>query len=190
MKKIVCLLGSPRINGNSATVAGRFLETAQSLGAETETFVLNRCDFRGCQACWSCKTQSVRCAVNDDLTPVLDAVARTDILLLASPVYFGDVSSQMKAFIDRTYSFLKPDFLNESVPSRLAPGKQLVFVLSQAQPENMFVDIYPKYEFFYQMMGFQNNRLIRACQVGEAGEVNERSDVLEQAESAARQMLT
>lgn len=51
MKKIITLLGSPGANGNSAAIAGRFMETAKKYGAETKTYSLNKLNFRGCQAC-------------------------------------------------------------------------------------------------------------------------------------------
>ena len=67
-------------------------------------------NFKGCQGCGACKAEKEKCVVQDDLTQVLEAVRETDVLVLASPVYFADVTAQMKAFVDRTYSFLKPDF--------------------------------------------------------------------------------
>ncbi|MDQ1257169.1 MAG: hypothetical protein QG656_1771, partial [Candidatus Hydrogenedentes bacterium] len=59
--KIVAVLGSPRLNGNSAFIAGRFLETADRLGAETRSFTLNTLSYRGCQACRACKRSSEVC---------------------------------------------------------------------------------------------------------------------------------
>ena len=117
--KVVCLLGSPREKGNSATIANRFCKTAERLGAEVITAVLNKLDFRGCQGCMACKTKLDRCVLEDDLTDVLEAIRETDVLVLASPVYFWDVSSQLKAFIDRTFSYLVPDFITnpEEIPS-------------------------------------------------------------------------
>ena len=55
--KLVCILGSPRRNGNSATIAGRFLEVAAERGAAIETYTLNDLDFKACQACYACKTK-------------------------------------------------------------------------------------------------------------------------------------
>ena len=106
--KIVCLLGSPREKGNSAIVANRFCATAERLGAGVQVFALNKLEYRGCQACMACKTKLDHCVLEDDLTEVLEAVRETDVLVLASPVYYGDLSSQMKGFIDRSYSYLAP----------------------------------------------------------------------------------
>ena len=96
--KIVCLLGSPRKNANSSIIAARFCTTAQNLGAQAQTFTLNDLNYRGCRGCHACKTKLERCSLQDDLTQVLEAVRKTDILVLASPVYYWDVSAQMNPF--------------------------------------------------------------------------------------------
>jgi len=142
--KIVCLLGSPRTKGNSAALAQQFCQTVMELGGDVETFVLNKMTYRGCQGCMMCKTKLEKCAVKDDLETVLDSVRDADILVMATPTYYGEVSSQMKGFIDRTFSYLKPDYMTNSIPSRLQGGKQLVFIQTQAQPdENQFADVFP-----------------------------------------------
>ncbi len=188
--KIVCLLGSPRSKGNSVAVAERFLGEAESLGADIRTYTLNRLKFRGCQACMACKGKFDHCALDDDLSPVLEEIHAADILVLATPVYFADVSSQMKMFLDRTYSFYVTDFLTNPKPSRLPPGKRLIFIQTQAQAEeSMFNDIYPKYEFFFQVLGFKDNRLIRALGVNQPDDAAKREDVLELAAKTARETM-
>jgi multimeric flavodoxin WrbA len=189
--KVLCVHGSPRINGNSAAIANRFCKTAEGLGAEVRSFTLNDLNFRGCQGCMSCKTKLDRCAVEDDLTQVLEAVRETDILVLASPVYFWDVSAQMKSFLDRTFSFFVPDFITNPVKSRLEPGKKLVFILAQNNPDrNSFNDIFPKFDYFFRAQGFADTRLIRAFGVGGPGEVESHTDVMELAEKTAKEMCS
>lgn len=187
---IVALYGSPRKKGNSAALASRFLEKAEELGAGTRSFYLNTMNIKGCQACMGCKTKKDHCIVKDDLTDVLEAVRETDVLVLATPIYFGDVSAQLKMFIDRTYSYFVPDFLTSLEPSRLKPGKRLVFIQTQGQPSpDLFNDIYPKYEFFLNMMGFKENTLIRACGVSGAGETTNSPELMSQAEAAAVKVM-
>jgi multimeric flavodoxin WrbA len=94
--KIVSVLGSPRENANSSTIANRFCTTAEQFGAEVKTLVLNNLEYHGCQGCMACKKKLDRCALEDDLTEVLDAVRETDVLVLASRVYYRDVSGQLK----------------------------------------------------------------------------------------------
>jgi multimeric flavodoxin WrbA len=188
--KIVSLLGSPRSKGNSAAIANRFTETAAKLGAETRTFELNRLSYRGCQGCYACKKNLDRCGLKDDLTEVLAAVQEADVLVLASPVYYGDVTAQLKGFIDRSFSYLKPDYLSNPQPSRLG-HKKLVFVLTQGHPdEALFADIYPRYDGFLKWMGFTDTRLIRACGIGPSSVVDVvPEDALQQAEEAARALM-
>lgn len=187
--KIISVLGSPRENGNSSTIASRFCTTAEKLRAEVKSFVLNNLEFRGCQGCMACKTTLDRCILEDDLTEVLEAVRETDVLVLASPVYYWDVSGQLKCFLDRTFSYLVPDFITAPVKSRLPLGKKLLMILTQNNPdEKNFTTIFPKFDYFFRAYGFNETLLIRACGVNVAGEVATREDVMMLAENAAEKL--
>lgn len=183
--KIVAVLGSPRPQGNSSTLARAFLEAARERGAETQEFLLNQMDFKGCQACMACKTKSETCCLDDDLAQVLEALGKADILVLASPVYFGDLSSQMKAFFDRTYCCINPDF-----SCRLPAGKKAVMILTQANPDPaQFEDIFPRYERWLKLYGCDPIRLLRAVGVKEAGEVAQQAAIMDRAAALARELV-
>ncbi|MBE0599228.1 MAG: flavodoxin family protein [Desulfuromonadales bacterium] len=184
--KVVSLLGSPRSQGSSATIASHLTETASGLGAQIHSFELNRLSYRGCQGCYLCKKKLDHCVLDDDLTEVLATVQQADVVVLASPVYYGDLTSQLKGFIDRTFSYLKPDYLTSTQPSRLTP-KKLVLILTQGHPDPaLFGDIFGRYAFFMKWMGFTEVRLIRACGLGPRNTVPE--EVLREAEAAAREL--
>lgn len=188
--KIVNLLGSPRPKGNSAAMSGKFCEIAQSLGAEVTTFALNKLKYRGCQACMTCKTKLEKCVLKDDLEEVLDAIRDADVLVLATPIYYSDISSQLKAFIDRTYSYLVPDYATNPSPCRLSPGKKLVFIEAQGLPdENLFADVFPRYESIFKWYGFSDSYLIRACGVFQKGDVKTREDIMKLAEETAKKIM-
>ena len=181
--KIVAVLGSPRPQGNSTTLAHAFLTAAREKGAETQEFLLNQMNFKCCQACMACKTKSQTCVLEDDLPPVLEAVRDADILVLASPVYFGDLSAQMKAFFDRTYSCINPDF-----SCRLPAGKKAVIILAQANPDpKEFEDIFPRYERWLKHYRFDGIRLLRATGVAGPGEVSQQ--LKDQAAALARELV-
>ena len=188
--EIISLLGSPRTSGISTTIANRLTATAAGLGAKTQSFELNRLIYRGCQGCYVCKTTLDHCVLDDDLDGVLQVVAEADALVLATPVYYGDVTGQLKCFIDRTFSWLKPDYIGNPRPSRLTPGKKLVFVMSQGNPdENLFADIFPRYAKFFAWLGFTESRLVRACGVGPATVDAAPEAALKKAEETARELL-
>ncbi len=189
--KVVSVLGSPRKDGNTAKIAKRFIDKATDLGADNQTFQLNALTFRGCQACMVCKTKLDRCVLEDDMARVLDAVRDADVLLLATPIYFCDASSQCKAFIDRAYSYLVSDYRTNPKASRLASGKKVVFIIAQGQPdENIFADVPAKYEFIFQFLGFDDCHVIRACGVVESNDVEQRKDILDQAERIAGKVVS
>jgi multimeric flavodoxin WrbA len=186
--KVTCLMGSPRTSGNSAQVARHFTDTAEALGAEVQIFSLNKMNYQGCQGCGACKTKLDHCILEDDLTPVLEAVRETDVLVLATPVYYLDVSSQLKAFIDRTYSFVKPNYLTEPNASRLDKGKKMVWIQTQEGPEGSYADIFQRYDFFFKFYGFEESRFIQVCGVGQAGGLENRPEIFEKAENVAREI--
>lgn len=188
--KIVCVLGSPRAKGNSVTLAKRFCDTAEKLGATVQTFALNKLKYQGCQACMACKGKIDKCVLKDDLAGVLDSIRDADVLVMATPIYFGEITGQLKGFIDRTYSYLLPDYLSNPKPSRLSPGKKLVFIQVQGQPnEKMYADVFPRYERFFKWYGFQDMQLIRACGVRSPEEVSAKEEALKQAEEAAKRIM-
>jgi multimeric flavodoxin WrbA len=188
---ISCLIGSPRKNSNSAAIAARFTETAASLGAQVETVVLNQLNYRGCQGCMACKTKLDKCVLEDDLAGVLESLKKADVIVMALPVYCSDIPGQVKCFIDRTYSYMKPNYLSDSNPSRVPLGKKLVFILTQGAPvEDMFADIPQRYlGFLKRSMGFGDTYLIRGVGVGGGGMVGVPDQYLKKAEELARSIL-
>jgi len=138
----------------------------------------------------TCKTKLGKCVLKDDLAQVLDSIRDADILVMATPTYYADVSGQMKTFIDRTFSYLVPDYMTNSNPSRLSSGKKLVFIQTQGQPEeSMYADVFPRYDFFFKWYGFKDNYVIRGCGLMNAGEAEAREDVMKLAEETARKLM-
>jgi multimeric flavodoxin WrbA len=188
--KIVCLLGSPRKNGNSATVAARLLTRATELGAETESIYLNGLQFRGCQACYACKHGSETCVIKDDLTPVLEKVREADAVVLASAVYYGDITAQLKAFIDRTFCYLTPDYHARPDCSRLPPGKGVAMILIQGHPdEKSFADIFSRYDFFFNWYGYRPGHLLRGLGISERSDVTKRDYLMDGARDIAEKLV-
>jgi multimeric flavodoxin WrbA len=183
--KIIALLGSPRAEGNSTLLAQAFLEVCRSRGADVETHVLNKMSYKGCQACMGCKTKAESCVLKDDMTQVYEAIRQADVVVLASPVYFGDFSGQLKTAYDRFYAYLDPSFA-----SRLPAGKQAVFIFTQGNPDlEQFKDIFPRYETFMKWLNFQKCHLIRACGLQGPGEVKDRPQSLQDAADLARTVM-
>jgi multimeric flavodoxin WrbA len=101
--KIIGINGSPRKGWNTHLLVEEALKGAASKGAETELVHLYDLRYRGCISCFACKQKERpgHCAFADELLPVLGMIHRCDGLILGSPVYIGEVTASMRAFIER-----------------------------------------------------------------------------------------
>ena len=98
--KILGINGSPHPNGNTAYALGHALSLLEQAGLETRAIGLADKDIRYCDGCFACTRGT--CVHDDDMGPILDAMRWCDGLLLASPVYVGLVTGQMKTMMDRS----------------------------------------------------------------------------------------
>ncbi|HEY32009.1 MAG TPA: flavodoxin family protein [Dehalococcoidia bacterium] len=100
--KVVAIGGSPRLHGNTNYLIDQALDELASHGIETEKIVLNEYKVGPCQAHENCASFS-ECQQKDDGQWILEKFSQADGVILASPVYFGSISAQMKAFMDRSF---------------------------------------------------------------------------------------
>ena len=103
--KVFAFNGSPRKTWNTATLLNKALEGAASKGAEIEMIHLYDLSYKGCISCFACKMRDGasygKCALKDDLTPVLARIDESDAILLGSPIYFFRVTGEMRSFMER-----------------------------------------------------------------------------------------
>ena len=138
MKKIIVIDGGPRKTFNTASMLKKFAEGAASVSSEIEvnTVRLYGLDYKGCMSCMACKIKgkaSNICKFKDALTPVLEEIAEADGLVLGSPNYFGEVTAQMRAFLERlAFPWLSYNDYSLTAPKRMP----VVLVETQNGSEN------------------------------------------------------
>lgn len=105
--KAIAINGSPRKSWNTAKLLEKALEGAASQGAKTTLISLYDLRYTGCTSCFACKRiggpSYGKCAVKDELQPVLREIETCDVLLLGSPIYFGEVTGEMRSFLERLF---------------------------------------------------------------------------------------
>lgn len=125
MKKIIIIDGGPRKNMNTAKLLQKIAEGAKSVSndIEVKTIRLYDLDYKGCMSCMACKLKgkaSNICRFKDALTPVLEEIAQADGLVLGSPIYFGEVTGQMRAFLERlSFPWLSYNDYSLTAPKRM-----------------------------------------------------------------------
>ena len=104
-KKIVVITGSPRKKGNSIAMTDAFIQSAEQLGHTVTRFDAADKRLTGCHACETCFKTGKACSFDDDFNTVAPAILEADAVVFTMPVYWYSIPSQIKAVIDRMYSF-------------------------------------------------------------------------------------
>lgn len=101
---VVVIKSSPRKSGNSSLLADQAIAAMQASGANVHSFDLNTLNIRPCTACDACQADANRdCVLQDDMHVIYPQLRQAQALLLASPIYWFNVSAQLKLFIDRGF---------------------------------------------------------------------------------------
>lgn len=98
--KATCLVGSARANGSTAYLAGSLMNGLRDGGADTKILYLGDCRIGFCRGCKQCYTDG-KCVQHDDVEPIVRELLSSDVVVIASPSYWGDVPGQLKTFFDR-----------------------------------------------------------------------------------------
>ena len=128
--KVIAINGSPRKNGNTATMLQEVLDGAAGKGAETRMIHLNDLDMKGCQGCLACRENLGKCAYKDDFQHVLKEMSECDAVVFGSPIYVFNITGQFKCFLDRCYCFIDHNEEGEYI-SVMPKGKKFALVTSQ-----------------------------------------------------------
>jgi multimeric flavodoxin WrbA len=121
--KALGLCGSARRDGNTGALIQAALEGAAGQGLDTEMLFFNELSLKNCEGCLKCQDgTSDGCALNDKYNDLIDRVRGADLVVIGSPVYTGQVTAQVKNFLDRLYA------VSSSSKPIQAPGKQGITV--------------------------------------------------------------
>lgn len=103
MSKVLAINGSPRKDGNTAILIRHILKELEQEGIGTETIQIGGKNVHGCTACMKCfENRDGKCTIDNDMVnTIIEKMRKADGIILGSPVYFLDVTAEMKALIDR-----------------------------------------------------------------------------------------
>lgn len=148
--KVIIISGSPRIGGNSDVLCDEFLKGAKEAGCEAEKISLAKIELRPCIACYACG-KTGKCIQKDGMEEILEKLIQSDVIFLATPVYFYSMNAQMKMFIDRSlprYQEIKnKDFYfavtaadpnHEAMEATIAGFRGYIACLPGAKEKNVF----------------------------------------------------
>ena len=138
-KKIVILNGSPRKNGNTSVLVKAFAEGAESAGHTVTEFFLDSMEIYGCKGCFGGhSSKECPCVQQDDMDLIYPAVKECDVVVLATPLYYWNMSGQIRTAIDRLFALEEGD-------GNLLRGHERAAVLLMAAEGHGFKDVLTYY---------------------------------------------
>lgn len=172
-KKIVVLNGSPRKNGNTSALVREFSKGAQSAGNTVTEFFLGGMDIHGCKGCFGGRSsRECPCVQKDDMDKIYPAVRESDIVVLATPLYYWNMSGQLRTAVDRLFALEEGD-------GNLLRGNNRASALLMAAEGNGFEDVVLYYDHLMEHLRWKNLGHVLAGGNGDVGDIEGKPELKE-----------
>ncbi len=168
---IVALMGSPRKNSNTDILLDRMIEGARESGHNIKKYCVSDLNVGACRACGTCM-KGENCVLNDDGLKITHEIAKAEGLMVATPIYYGQMTGALKVLIDRFYGITHNPLI--SLSGRVA------LIFTHLGPEGY----YDSYIDLTKIQPFQMNmnyRVVNVLDVGSLGNVYNQPDKLTEA---------
>jgi multimeric flavodoxin WrbA len=169
--KVLGIMGSPRIKGNTDLLLEEALKGAKSQGAEVEKIVVDKLKIAPCKEYLGCFKDG-NCVIRDDMDDIYPKLLGADVVIIASPMFFYGVSSQAKALIDRCQAlWARKHILKQSLPNG---GRKGAFIaVGATKGKRLFEGAILTVKYFFEAIGvkYADELLIRG--VDARGEIKE-----------------
>ncbi len=164
-KNIVILNGSPRKNGNTSALVQAFTKGAQSAGHTVTEFFLDKMDIRGCKGCFGGHSgRECPCVQRDDMAQIYPAVKDSDVVVLATPLYYWNMSGQIRTAVDRLFALEEGD-------GNLLRGHNRASALLMAAEGRGFEDVLLYYNHLMEHLRWENLGHVLAGGNGDVGDI-------------------
>ncbi len=177
--KVLGIMGSPRIKGNTDLLLDEALSGAQSQGAEVEKIVVDRLNIAPCREYYGCLKDG-NCVIRDDMDGIYPKLLEAEVIVIASPIFFYGLTSQVKALIDRCQAlWVRRHVLRQNPPDS---GRRGAFIaVGATRGKKLFDGPVLTVKYFFQAIGVQyvDELLIRG--VDKRGEIKEHPTALSDA---------
>lgn len=180
--KVLGLIGSPRVGGNTEKLVNAILEGAAEKGAETKIYHLAKMHLIPCKGCMSCKLEG-KCVIDDDMQELYKEIRSTDALVIGSPIYMWEITTLTKIVVDRLIALTswqpcaKPELFHLQ---RL--NTKLVLACTYGNPDPNNFNQYFKYmEGLFSFLGFEVQESIWVSGTIDPDDICHQSEIFEEA---------
>jgi len=187
--KVLGVLGSPRIGGNSDLLLNQALTGAKEAGAKVEKIILSRKRIFGCLDCTKCNETGI-CVIKDDMLQIHQKILRSDAIIHSVPLYFWAMTSQMKAYLDRWCAFFDGEWKWHKAYAEKMKGKRIGLITVCGDPNVHTAD--PIVHSFRETCKFSGLHLYPVVQASAAqkGEIDRNQRAKKEAYQLGREIAT
>lgn len=172
-KKIVILNGSPRRNGNTSALVREFTKGAESVGHTVTEFFLDSMNIHSCKGCFGGhSSRACPCVQKDDMARIYPAVKDCDVVVFASPLYYWNLSGQIKTAVDRLFALEEGD-------GNLLRGHARSGALLMAAEGEGFEDVVLFFDHLMEHLRWKNLGHVLAGGNGDVGDIEGRDELQE-----------
>jgi multimeric flavodoxin WrbA len=184
--RAVCIIGSPRTNGSTATIIDKISEGMKESNIEVSRYCLGRMRINYCLGCKKCYGNDGKCIQSDDMDMIMEDLLQTDIVVIGSPSYWGDITGQLKVFFDRNTPYCDTNANRRDIPKGIK-GVSVAIRAGQSDREN--IHILESIEHYYGHLGITPIGRIAVKGVDTIDDLNSREDELKQAYEFGRNII-
>jgi len=179
-------MGSPRIKGNTDLLLDEALRGAQSQAAEVEKLVVDKLNIAPCREYYRCLKDG-NCAIRDDMDDIYPKLLDADCVIVASPIFFYGLTSQVKALIDRCQAiWARKYILKQNLPES---GRKGAFIaVGATRGEKLFDGSILTVKYFFKTIGVKYVDGLLIPGVDKKGEIKEHPTALSDAFELGRRL--
>ena len=187
---VIAFLGSPREGGNTELLLREAVRGIEDSGYTVTIFNLNLMEISPCQNCVGCEETGV-CVFEDDMVSISEAIRNADRIILASPIFFFNVSAQAKIMIDRCQSFWCEKYLlKKPIPEGLYGRKGLLLLVGGQKREIGIQCAEATAKAFFRTVSVPEHETLGYLSVDAKGEILKHPTALKEAYEAGKKLVT
>lgn len=184
--RVLGLMGSPRIKGNSDLLLDEALKGAESAGAQVEKVIVNKLNISGCRECLGCYKEG-NCVVQDDMQDIYPKLLEYERIIIAAPIFFYGVPSQLKAPIDRCQAMWARKYILKQTPS---PGRKGAFIgVGATKGPRLFDGAKLTVEYLFEALGIEYTDELYIRGVDEKGQIEDHPTALQDAFELGKRLV-
>ncbi len=184
--KVLGIMGSPRIGSNTDLLLDEALEGAKNQGAEVEKIIVDKLNISPCREYYGCLKDG-NCVIRDDMDDIYPKLLAADVIVVASPMFFYGLSSQLKALIDRCQALWARRYvLKQEPPGSMRKGAFIA--VGATRGKKLFDGATLVVKYFFQAVGVEyvDELLVRG--VDKRAEIKERPAILADARELGKRL--